>query len=226
MSKTNKHVERPFPFLVPMAIIAAAIGLLVFAGLAFFVLTGKTDEWDLDVGMWVRSLDESMTPLFMTATWAGNPEFVAPALLVVFILLLVRKHKLEAILLVIAVLGGWGLDEGLKALFQRERPDAMSPLMINAEGYAFPSGHAMVSWYFYGFVAYLSMLSLYKRKKSVWVLVGIFWIVLMLLVGTSRVYFEVHYPSDILAGYGVGMFWTMAIILFHQQNGFSRNYLV
>ncbi|MDD3023659.1 MAG: phosphatase PAP2 family protein, partial [Syntrophomonadaceae bacterium] len=101
----------------------------------------------------------------------------------------------------------WVMVNGLKVLFARNRPpeDALAA----AYGYSLPSGHAMLSLSFYGFLAYLLMRKWpdTKGKAGAALLAG-----LILLVGISRSYLNVHYVSDILAGYFFGAILLMLFI--------------
>ncbi|MBA3674225.1 MAG: phosphatase PAP2 family protein, partial [Chitinophagaceae bacterium] len=94
---------------------------------------------------------------------------------------------------------------GLKNFFQRDRP--LTPLFEAARGYSFPSGHATMSITFYGLLIFLVWLNI----KNIW-LKWLFTILLALLIafiGISRVYLRVHYTSDVLAGFSIGLMWLL-----------------
>ncbi|PIZ43905.1 phosphatase PAP2 family protein [candidate division WWE3 bacterium CG_4_10_14_0_2_um_filter_42_8] len=116
------------------------------------------------------------------------------------------------------LLTGVTLNLLLKLIFRVPRPD-ISPLEI-ATIYSFPSGHAMNSTVFYGSVAFL--LFHFTRHKKLAVVVTILASVLILLVGASRIYLGVHYPSDVLASYLVGLLWLLICILFERTVRFYR----
>ena len=88
-------------------------------------------------------------------------------------------------------------NQYMKIFFQRPRP--MDLMIVEENGYSFPSGHSMVSMAFYGFIIFLIWKYL-KSNKLKWlytILLGI----LIVTIGTSRIYLGVHYASDVLAGF-------------------------
>jgi undecaprenyl-diphosphatase len=91
----------------------------------------------------------------------------------------------------------------LKQLFGRARPD--TPLLFAAKGKSFPSGHAMMSVCFYGFLLHILLLS--NAGTGLQIAFGIVCIALILLIGFSRVYLQVHYATDVLAGFIIGSAW-------------------
>ncbi|WP_413465972.1 phosphatase PAP2 family protein [Metabacillus litoralis] len=93
----------------------------------------------------------------------------------------------------------------LKHTYQRERPSIIE--VIDAVGYSFPSGHAMVSLIFYGFLTYI-MARKTSSKALKWSITSLASI-LVLSIGLSRVYLEAHYPSEIVVGYLAGSVWLI-----------------
>ena len=83
------------------------------------------------------------------------------------------------------------------------------PLVLETS-YSFPSGHAMVSFVVYGMPAYLAVLTLENWRARVAIVFGA--ALLVILIGFSRVYLGVHYPSDVLAGYAAGGVWLSALV--------------
>ena len=131
------------------------------------------------------------------------------AIVAVGILLILRKW-LSGVLLVVGLAGGVALSEGLKAVFERERPpaDFQAVETLNA---SFPSGHALLSTVFYLSVAVMMTRAFPKRRLKIYVLgVGM---VFALLVGLTRVYLGAHWASDVMAGWCVGAAWAMALWL-------------
>ena len=110
----------------------------------------------------------------------------------------------------------------LKHIFNRARPD--TPLLFEAKGLSFPSGHALMSITFYGLLIYIVYKSL-KNKFFNWVLISLL-ILLILIIGFTRIYLNVHYASDVIAGYCIGFLWLVfAVWLLNRMEKYSRNKL-
>jgi len=120
-----------------------------------------------------------------------------------FLLLTYLKRWRELGALTICIAGGAVLSFLLKILFHRTRPDLFQ--VVKETSYSFPSGHALATMCFYGMVAFLIM-----RKTSSWrgrLTVMTLTVILSVLIGISRIYLGVHYPTDVIAGYAVGSMW-------------------
>ena len=132
-----------------------------------------------------------------------------------------RKWHMVAIQ-VLCMGGGLALNIFLKYLFERSRPDLFQ--MVDAAGYSFPSGHAMVSLCFYGMLAFLA-----ARETPFWTgrLLIIFTAALLIgAIGVSRIYLGVHYPSDVAAGYAAGATWLafcISLFLFWEERNSKGN---
>jgi undecaprenyl-diphosphatase len=119
--------------------------------------------------------------------------------------LVIGRHFPAAILVAVATTGGWLLSVLLKDLYDRPRPDLV-PHLTRVASSSFPSGHAMLSA-----VVYLTLGALLARLVPRWraklyfVAVAV---MLALLVGSSRVYLGVHYPTDVAAGWAAGVAWA------------------
>jgi undecaprenyl-diphosphatase len=117
-----------------------------------------------------------------------------------------RIDRIGSLLLLMA--GQGVLQNGFKALFDRQRPEPLFNYVVGDTS-SFPSGHALASICFFGILAYY----LSNDVNSKWLALGI-WLLaaaVILMVGLSRVYFDVHYPSDVAAGYFAGALWTASI---------------
>ena len=201
-------MERQFKKLTG-GFLAAAISLALFAWLATSVFRQSTIEFDATVRDALHAYaSPTLTAFFLVVT-----EFGADWLLVTLGALIVWRlvragRKRAAIVFVIAAAGGEALDFSLKALFRRERPEAFFGLTAPAT-YSFPSGHAMASACFYGVLAALvtARIASRARRIAVWTAAA----VAALLIGTSRIYLGVHYPSDVLAGYAGAVVWVFSV---------------
>src|SRR4030095_11319741 len=136
--------------------------------------------------------------LMLFITFLGKHQFLIPAnLMLIFYFLLVKKQTWFSIRVITIAISSLVLMLLLKQLFQRKRP--LSPLLKAAKGLSFPSGHAIMAVTFYGLLIYILQHTITIGWLS-WFLTIIV-IVLILLIGFSRIYLRVHYPSDVAAGF-------------------------
>lgn len=143
-------------------------------------------------------------------SFVGSPAFISCASVVSVILLAYFQRRRQAVLLAVTMLGSMLLDIGLKGIYTRERPEPFLDYVLPAS-YSFPSGHALGSFCFYGIAACL----LLRGRRSVIsrILFPTAAVTLVLLIGFSRVYFGVHYPTDVAAGFLVGFVWLLTVVL-------------
>jgi undecaprenyl-diphosphatase len=109
------------------------------------------------------------------------------------------------LLVALSVIGGTIISTGLKALFDRPRPDLFETVHVFTA--SFPSGHATVSA-----VVYLTIGVLLAERAKSWparVLYLLGAVMITVLVGVSRVYLGVHFPTDVLAGWSIGAAWAL-----------------
>ena len=124
------------------------------------------------------------------------------------ILLLLRGRRQEAVWLVVSFAGSSLLNMWLKSLFHRARP-ALVPHLAETFNASFPSGHAMSAA-----AAYLTlaiMLAETQPRRAVRLFLIAVATLLVVLIGCSRVFLGVHWPSDVIAGWCVGSAWAMAV---------------
>ncbi|MCI0338993.1 MAG: bifunctional DedA family/phosphatase PAP2 family protein [Acidobacteria bacterium] len=122
------------------------------------------------------------------------------------------QRRREGLTLLLALALGYALNNSFKYAFQRERPDFWE-MIARLHSYSFPSGHAMVSMAVYGSAAYLLEAAFPRYRWSF----RIFAPALVLLIGASRVYLGVHWPSDVLAGYAAGLVIVFAAAYWHSR---------
>lgn len=158
--------------------------------------------FDIEV---VRALFALREPFGITlfsfiTSFADTLTFLA-ILSVVAAWFLIRKHTGAALGVIVAALGAKITEVFLKVVIGRARPDGYELLQLDT--FSFPSGHATAAMALYGFLAYVLSSTYPKYRVLIWS-VSIF---LILLIGISRVYLGVHFPSDIVGGYLVGLLW-------------------
>ena len=139
-------------------------------------------------------------------TFLGTHAFLIPAnLALAAYFLFIKRHRWYSIKVPVVALSSLLLMVLLKFTFHRNRP--LSPLLDAAKGYSFPSGHALMSITFYGLIIFLVWQNV-KRPWLKWTLT-ILLVLLINFIGVSRVYLRVHYASDVLAGFCVGLMWLL-----------------
>jgi membrane-associated phospholipid phosphatase len=192
--------------LVAGLLFSAAI-VVVFGLLAREVfLTARAGPLDRDITLFVRGLHTpTRDNLAVEASFFGGHLFLLPATIVVALALRGRGHPVSALLFFSSVAGGFVLNALLKITFHRARPD-LWPALVSEHTYSFPSGHAAMSTVFYGGVAavvfHLTDRVVPRLSAVVFALIAI------VTIAGSRVYLGVHWTTDVVAGFVVGVFWV------------------
>ncbi len=143
-----------------------------------------------------------LTNIMKIITFLGSALSI---ILLTVLLIIVVKGKRNKILILINVIVTTLLNQLLKNVFQRGRP---IDSIIEESGYSFPSGHSMVSMAFYGFLIYLVYKSNIKYKGLIIGLLS----VLIVLIGISRIYLGVHYPTDVIGGFTLSLSYLLLFI--------------
>lgn len=208
------------------ALLFAAALIVGFGLLAEEVLEGDTSGFDQAVIRMFRSGGDPADPIGPAwleemgrdITALGSFAFLGFLFLAsVGYLILVRKRAL-AFMMSVAVLGGVIISTLLKLGFDRPRPDISHVARVFTA--SFPSGHAMLSAVtFLTLGALLMRVTAERRVKAYFMVLAVF---LTIVVGLSRLYLGVHYPSDVLAGWCVGTAWSVlcwTVALWLQQRG-------
>lgn len=159
------------------------------------------------LGKYVSPMNNDIMQFFSAL---GKPGFliIANALLIAYFLF-VKKHKWYSIKIAAISLSSLLVMFLLKNVFERSRP--LKPLLEAANGLSFPSGHALMSVTFYGLLGYI----IWKTGSNTFIkgAVFLFFFFLILCIGLSRIYLHVHYVSDVLAGYCIGVLWLVISIM-------------
>lgn len=150
----------------------------------------------------------TITLLMKNITKLSNTSIIITlAIIFTIICLYVIKNKKLAISISLNLLAVASLNQILKLIFKRERP--IGYRLIEMTGYSFPSGHAMVSMAFYGLLIYI-IYRLVKNKYLKVCLISLN-IVIIILIGISRIYLGVHYLSDVLTGYCISVIYLLIL---------------
>ncbi|MGE5702755.1 MAG: phosphatase PAP2 family protein [Clostridia bacterium] len=162
---------------------------------------GGMEKFDQAVFAWGTTIHTGwLTALFSVITQLGSATVIAILGLAAVILGFLRRDRLEAIFLFGGVILAELLNEGLKVLFARPRPLGYGLEELPAS-WSFPSGHSMVGTCFYALLVYLAIQVTPIRP----VLSKLLASVVILAICFSRIYFGVHYASDVIAGLLLGM---------------------
>ena len=162
--------------------------------------------------IWIDDFGYSIISLFISDTMTNIMKFITffadPFWSILFSCLVILLWKKIRKVFLINLISVFALNYVLKIIFSRERPIDIN--IINETGYSFPSGHAMISLAIYGFFAYLLWKGNYKYKKIGVILL----ILLIILIGISRIYLGVHYTSDVIAGFIISLSYLLFFIDF------------
>ncbi len=185
-----------------------------FALVTLSVWADWTDAWDARCVKAFRetgSPGQPIGPAWMTevgrdlTALGGVAVLLLATAAVVGFLGFSRKFGLMTFVL-IATLGGLGLSSALKAFFARPRPGVV-PHLSSAHTSSFPSGHSLMSAVVYLTLGVLLATLVNRGRLKAYILAVA--LILTGLVGVSRVYMGVHYPTDVLAGWMTGLAWAM-----------------
>jgi undecaprenyl-diphosphatase len=225
-----RPADLPAPELLPPPSVhipmraGAAIVALCFAGfLTLLVLLRAGALSRLDTGIlqaMAATGSHAMHGAALEITSLGSAWVVWLAALVVGAIVHRMGHTSSAVLLWGAITGGVLLNWGLKMLFGRQRPEIFEWRTPYAGDLAFPSGHAMTAMVAYATLSLVMLRVLRPGPMRAFALGAC--ALAVLSVGATRVYLGVHYPSDVLGGYLVGLGWAVGCALLVQRWEDSR----
>ncbi|PAP77515.1 phosphatase PAP2 family protein [Rubrivirga marina] len=207
----RRRLQRGVPYGLAFTVAFAAVALAVWGFVNVLdAVTEGDDVARFDAvahGLIYDALGGS-PGLGLTVTWFGNNATLIGFVIVVALALVIAKRYWAAFRVVFASGVGGLVITGLKLLFARQRPEAQ---VIEATGYSFPSGHAFASTVFYGMMVYL----VWRLTERRWarVVAAVVGPLVAILVGLSRVYLNVHFLTDVLAGWLAGSAWLVASLL-------------
>ncbi len=195
--------------LLSLVFVLALAGAWGFAAIADAVAEGETQRFDDAILLWLnRHSTPTLDAIALQITAVGNGLSVAVIGLVACAFLWAMRERVGVLLLVIALAGGDLFNRLLKDIFGRPRPELfmLETPFARPVSASFPSGHATASMVLYLVLAYL-LARLGGRGAFRWIVIAVAGI-LIILIGLSRMYLGVHYPSDVLAGYMFGFVWA------------------
>ena len=197
-------VRDPSRLLWAAGVAAAAVALLLLLGA---VIAERPFAFDRAIIVAVHGAGPAwLRQAMIDVTALGGGTVLTLAVAVTAGLLLVRRLWLTAAIIVVATLTGSWAVQLVKLRFGRARPDIVDHI-VQASGNSFPSGHSANSAIVYLTLAGLATQVVRGHATRRYILAAA--IVLVALIGVSRVYLGVHWPSDVLAGWSFGMLWAL-----------------
>ncbi|RWX78559.1 phosphatase PAP2 family protein [Neorhizobium lilium] len=192
---------------------AIAGGLFLFLSLASEVSEGETHAFDDRILLSLRVPGDLGTPIgpywlnhaVNDITALGGTTVLSLMTILATTYLLLGRRRAIAAFMFLSIVGGWIVSQLAKLGIARPRPDIV-PHLVEVHDLSFPSGHAMLSA-----VTYLTLAALLSRAeqyRSTRIFLLGTGILLTLLIGLSRIYLGVHYPTDVLGGWCAGATWA------------------
>jgi undecaprenyl-diphosphatase len=189
--------------------LVTALALILFVWLAREVTRGDAVRLDTPIRNAVHA--RSSPPLTATmrgVSLIGSEVCLVPLGVILVWWLVAAKRRRAAVVFAVAALGAEALDQIMKLLFNRPRPEPFFGL-ASPITHSFPSGHAMVSCCFFGVLAAILAAREPSRLKRIAIFAAAAMVVA--LMGFSRVYLGFHYPTDVLAGYAAAVVWLAGV---------------
>lgn len=189
--------------------IVVVICLVVFCLIGIKILNNDVIQLDNIVYQFFSRnlISNVMTPIAKVFTCFGEAIFIGVAAILSLVFIKNRKIGL-------AICGNLAMVTGLNLVIKNivQRPRPIGYRLIEETGYSFPSGHSMISMAFYGFAIYL--ICKYVKNKALKCTLTILLSLLIILIGASRIYLGVHYPSDVLGGFLISLAYVIVYIYF------------
>lgn len=175
------------------------LGLYLSSNISFF------DEFIYDFVINLKS--EAFTNFMKIITFFASTKFIM-LLMFIFLVIYFLKNKKIFLIMDIIVLGEVILNNSIKLIIGRERPELIN--LVTETSYSFPSGHTMVAVVLYGFIMYIvSKLKINKYLR--FTIISLF-SSLIILIMMSRIYLGVHYASDVFAGMSLSIAYLIFMI--------------
>jgi membrane-associated phospholipid phosphatase len=194
-----------------IGLVVAVVALFLFGWLADEMLEGDTLAFDLRVRAATHAIaSPGLTWTLVLISRVGGPSVLMMLGAILTAIFVGHRWWRGAVVLLVAMVGAGFLDTALKLAFHRARPAPYFGYAL-PESYSFPSGHALFAFCF--FTAGAALLTPRLQHPALRWLVWAVAASLVLAIGFSRIYLGVHYPSDVLAGYAVGLIWSSVLIV-------------
>ena len=200
---------RAFTAVAAAGLVLATGAALLLGWLSEEVFEGDTSRFDAYIRDVIHArASHSLTAIMRVFTHLGSVTVLACLLAAVVVIFWIRKWRRAAVILVVTMVGSAVLNAALKYGFHRARPSPYFGITA-PPSFSYPSGHSLFSFAFFATIAALST----ARIRRQWVR-GVIWLsaaMIIGLIGFSRIYLGVHYPTDVAAGYLTAFVWVITV---------------
>lgn len=199
----KRYLEK-LPAGILLLLLTFGGGIFLFTVVMHEVMIERDHEADHEAFSYLSAFITPGRTRFMEAiTWCASSTFMQIGYAVLVAGYLLAKNWKRAIEIGVIGIGGWLINYAMKLGFERHRP--ADPLVDGLKNFSFPSGHATSAFIFYGLLVYLVWKS--KLAQVYKIIIGILLLLFALLIGFSRIYLRVHYLTDVVAGFCIGLAW-------------------
>lgn len=193
-------------------------GIVIFLGMAFLLIRNSVSGYDDFIYSIVSSFKcEPVTLFCMFLSLCCSTYFLIISMIVI---LIISNDKKKAFYICLNLLLCCLINQGLKLLFGRIRPVDIN--LIVEKGFSFPSGHSMASMAYYGLFVYLINIR-EDINKNLKIVTSTLLILLIILIGISRIYLGVHFASDVTAGFALGLAYLVIYINYVYKKRITKN---
>ncbi|HYR28968.1 MAG TPA: phosphatase PAP2 family protein [Thermoanaerobaculia bacterium] len=194
-------------------VVLGVLAFWFFKKQADHVVEGHADKLDISIIEAVHRIDNPAMHRTMNAiTQLGSHAGIATAAGLTALMMLRRGRKHDALTVVVSTGGAMAINTILKNIFRRQRPHELARRIKLPKSHSFPSGHSLLSAATYPIVAHHLV---ERHSLPVQAVAHSLAGMIVLSVGFSRVYFGVHFPSDVLGGFAAGFGWLGLTSLSH-----------
>ena len=222
-SASDKKAGTFLPQMIGMSggVVMASLAFWFFQRQADRVVAGKADALDIRILHTAQSLSSPRADEIMrVATYMGTHIAVGTGAGITALTMLKRDKPADALTVIISTGGAMAINSVLKNIFRRQRPQQLRRLIRLPKSHSFPSGHSLLAAATFPIMAHhLVYNDGLPAQLCAQAVAG----VTILSVGASRVYFGVHFPSDVLAGFAAGLGWLGLTSLSHTLIEGDRN---
>ena len=210
MTSASAWIRRSFLVRVTVGFALAALLLYGLGWLVTGPYKGSVAGFDSNIRYFMRQIQSPMwTTLLLTVTKLGSTIGLIIIGSIAGIAFMALRWFRPLLLFIVTMAGQAALHHGAKLIFLRPRPPAMISYGA-VESTSFPSGHAVASLAMYGAIAWIVATRVDNAAAKFGIAASA--VILIFLIGMSRAYIGVHYPTDVVAGFLAAFVWTAAVM--------------